>query len=116
MRTSSPYWKEALEIALDEAGLFGVIPPDKIEEIACALTFAAEMESEATGRLNIPNPLKAEIDNIKRRHSSELADAERREDSLKGSIGRRLNLDPSRIGVDQNGEITYTQGRTTIIG
>lgn len=112
----NPYWKEALECALDEAGQFGVIPSDKVDEIAASLTVAAEMESEATGRINIPNPLQSEIENIKRSHVRELADAERREDILKANIARRFNVDPRHIGISRSGDITYSNGRTTVIG
>lgn len=110
------YWKEALEYALDAAGAFGKLTDAEITETAKGLETSAEMEGEATGRINIPHPLNAEIANIKRSHAADVAVLERREDIFKGNIAKRLNVNPRHIGVDPNGDITYSNGRTTIIG
>lgn len=50
------YWKEALEVALDESGCFGALTDAQITDVAEQMKFAAEMESEATGSINIPDP------------------------------------------------------------
>jgi DnaJ-class molecular chaperone len=59
------YWKEALGEALSEAGCFAALTDQQITDVAEQMKFAAEMESEATGRINIPNPYERELKETK---------------------------------------------------
>ena len=52
------YWKEAVEIAVDELGID--LSDYTLSKLAGYMRDAAEMESEACGYQNIPNPLEKE--------------------------------------------------------
>ncbi len=62
------YWLEALESSLDEHCIGGafVLTKDQREAVAKDLEFAAQMESEAAGRINIPDPRLREIDTLEK--------------------------------------------------
>jgi len=58
------YWKICVEESLDEIGIKST--EDQREKLTVAMADAAEMESETTGRLCIPNPLERELADTKR--------------------------------------------------
>ena len=64
--TREEYDAECLGQALADAGFDGIIPQDKIAEIAAAFTAGLDMKSEAFGDLCIPNPQTEEIKNLKK--------------------------------------------------
>lgn len=65
------YWLEALSCALDEEGLFHVLNSEQLERVAEHLDRSADMKSEATGSLFIPNPLKRENEELTKKLETE---------------------------------------------
>jgi len=59
-REIDPYWQEAVECALEEAGVAAT--KEQVAVISQDIERAAGMESEAKGYHNIPNPLQSEVD------------------------------------------------------
>jgi len=53
------YWRISVEEALEDAGLEA--SDSQIKTIVDSMETASEMESEATGQLNIPNPIDKEL-------------------------------------------------------
>lgn len=68
---ASAYWKEAVACSLDEHGI--VATDEVIEKVARDMEMAREMQSEATGELNIPNPLITENKILEKRLHDEIA-------------------------------------------
>lgn len=91
------YWIEALECALDECGAWGVLNSEQMQQVARSLVMSAEMQGQAFGHECIPNPLQAEIDSLKKRHASELALSESREERFRGELARRIGVEPRRV-------------------
>lgn len=87
---SNNYWKEALDCALDEAGVFDKLNEEEKLKIAKDLQFAAEMESESCGYLNIPNPLNTEIDNLKKKMKDQEDKFQKREWIYQDSIAQKF--------------------------
>lgn len=67
----SDYWHEAVSCALDEMGRLKDFTADELKEFGEAMRRAAEMESESTGRIYIPNPLETENTELKRKLARE---------------------------------------------
>ena len=59
------YWREAVDVALDEVGAFSLLTTEQREDMAKCLLNSAEMERECSGEYNIPNPMRAEIKELK---------------------------------------------------
>lgn len=85
------YWLEALEYSLDENGAFNALTPEQREAIAKDLERAHEMHGEATGSINIPNPLSFDLKEKERQREREKAEAERRENIFKDAIAAQYN-------------------------
>lgn len=99
------YWKEALECALEE------IPNEFTDEqlivIAGALADSAEMEDQASGVTNIPNPLRAEIDDLKRKHEKELQESEDEVLAYRTSVAGRRGVSLTDVHVE-HGKVEVT--------
>lgn len=80
------YWKEALEIALDEVGAANVLTPEQIEQVAGSLEISADNQGMAFGHDAIPNPMKAEVAAAVRRIDTARKEADDRESALRSQI------------------------------
>jgi rRNA-processing protein FCF1 len=96
------YWTEVLGISLDENGV--ILTKEQRIAIAKDLMRAAEMESEASGALCIPNPLKAELDEVARNYKEDVRRAEEREAIFRRAYARVCGYDEKRIYLN-HGEI-----------
>lgn len=83
------YWKECLECALD-AHAPGILTPEQITAIAKEIEFGAQMESESSGRLCIPNPLESELKKAQARSEREKKESEQRLSLLEKSYSNRI--------------------------
>ena len=84
------YWKEALECALED--IPNELTDEQLTSIAGDLAIASEMEDQASGVTNIPNPLRAEIDNLKRKHEKELQESEAEILAYRTSVAERRGV------------------------
>lgn len=80
---TSQYWQVAVEEALSEIGADDLLTPEQVAQLARAMSDAAEMEREATGRHFISDPRNEEI-----RRLQEKLEATERESSLQESAFR----------------------------
>jgi len=97
----SDYWEESLKEIFSDHNL--KLTPEIISDII----MTAEMESEATGMVNIPNPMCSEVDRLKATiREMESAHNNQVSGILKGVASRR-NVSVSDVHVDGNGNITY---------
>lgn len=85
------YWLEALESSLDENGAYSLISEEQRIAIAKDMEMAHEMHGEATGSINIPNPLAFDLKEKERQRERENKEAQQREDILKKCIAARYN-------------------------
>ena len=56
---ASKYWQTCVEEAVSEIGI--VATSEQVAQLAEAMSHISEMESEATGRYFIPNPLETRL-------------------------------------------------------
>lgn len=80
----SDYWREAFSCAAEACGLS--VSVETVNNIGDALAMSAEMEAETTGRLCIPNPLRAELEASERRRAREVHELEREAEILRKFI------------------------------
>ena len=108
------YWEECLDIAADEIGL--VLSREHIKELAQAVATSHEnygmafYSPPASDRLNeIEREWKAKYERLQRYHDEFVRDA---------THAVRVALrQPSDVGISigKNGEVTRSDGRTTVI-
>ncbi len=102
------YWLSSLEAILDEHEI--VLDPTLVAAVADDLVMAAEMESEACGYTNIPNPQDAVIKNLKLAREQDQIQARAREDLLCKDIAQRITnrghgyCDPRNVTI-HNGQV-----------
>ena len=98
------YWKEAVEVALDEAGAFEALSPAQIDIVAKSIEGSADVKAEATGETCIPNPLKTELDAAEARHKREMDAATEQHDyavrMLRRAVARRAGCRAEDVVVD----------------
>jgi transposase len=97
------YWQEALDCALDESGASNALTPEQRKSVAEFLRTSAEMESECSGSLCIPNPMIAEMEAQKKRFEKELAEAERRDDIYRKNIAKRYGVGREQVHIESDG-------------
>lgn len=80
------YWKGAVDQAFCDAGIWDRTTEEQRSSVAANMERAAEMESEATGRIYIPNPLQSEVDARDRALKAANAEAERQVEAVQKEI------------------------------
>jgi hypothetical protein len=96
------YWLACLEEILGEHKV--ELDPAVVCAIADDLAGCAEMESEALGHTNIPNPLDARIRELEDDREREQKEAADREWLLRSNIARRVGVDPIDVAI-HNGRV-----------
>ena len=105
--TREEYQAECLSQSLEDAGCGGLIPSDKIAEIAESLYEGFDMQSEAFGDYNIPNPQVTEIKRLEILVKEKQEFNERLEDVWGNAYLRAKGLSPDSYYVSRRGgEIT----------
>lgn len=98
---SLDYWKACLS-ELDSTLGFS---DEQLTQLAKDCESIAEMQSEAEGRHLIPNPLRAEMNELRRKHEREMATAEKNFGVMRGTFARKLGCEPHLLEVDGNSVI-----------
>jgi hypothetical protein len=83
------YWKACLPEILIDHGLN--LPTETTDAIAQDITTCAELESEALGYTNIPNPLTTQIKQLQQQLKDAQAKAETREEAYRKDIAARIS-------------------------
>lgn len=96
--SASSYWRVSMEAILDEAGVS--VTPKQFADIVSGVEGAAEMESEATGHLCIPDPRETEIAALKRRITEEQARADQNREDFVTNVCTRWNVAPHQVMLD----------------
>ncbi len=91
------YWRESLVCALDEAGAFGVLTDAQIDIVSRSLMTSAENASTASGADCIPNPLHAEIDQLKRDHARLEKELREDKETARREIARVNNVRDDQV-------------------
>lgn len=95
------YWKESLQEVFDDHGI------RLTDEIANDIILIAEMESEATGSINIPNTLTSEVDGLKNTIRKLEACHDKQLCGIMKGVAERRNVDVSDVHIDSEGYVTY---------
>ncbi len=103
------YWKEALECSLHEAGASGVLSDDVVDLVAQGLVGSAENQSMAFGHDCAPNPVNAEIANLKRLREADQKEHEARIAAHRKTLANFARCDVSRV-VEVNGGVYVERG------
>lgn len=101
--TREEYQAECLSQSLEDAGCDGLIPSDKIAEIAESLYEGFDMQSEAFGDCNIPNPQVTEIKRLESVIKKERESYDRVEMLWHESYLRGMGFDPDLYTCRRNG-------------
>lgn len=80
------YWLEALQSSLDEHGVIHDLTKEQLAAVAKDMDFAHQMHGEATGLINIPNPLRLENEKLSKELKREREKVFCRECGGRGSI------------------------------
>lgn len=98
------YWIEAVESALEDVNKLDMFSNDDIKSLAETLQGSSEQESMAFGTEHIPNPLEAEIRNIKSKHKKEIKQYEKRELVYRQNVADRHGprVGPNQVYIDGN--------------
>lgn len=102
------YWIEAVESALEDVNKLNMFSNDEIKSLAETLQGSSEQESMAFGTEHIPNPLEAEIRNIKSKHKKEIEQYENREFIFRKNVSDRHGpyVDPGDVYINGN-DVVY---------
>ncbi len=102
------YWIWAVEGGLEDCGADGKLTAEEVKSVAEAIMGARENESLATGTECIQNPLRTEIEELKRQREKDRDEADRREGIYQKSIANRyggsdsviVRIDGGRVEVE----------------
>jgi hypothetical protein len=99
------YWRVSLEEILGEHEI--ELPLDTIVAIAKDLVCVAEMESEALGYTNIPNPLQEKIKKLQLARECDIKKFQKIEDIYRKDIAQRIGpkIQLHQVGLTQDGEV-----------
>ena len=98
------YWNECISEAMDESGI--VATEAQIKTVADIVSGAHQEYGMAFGHDAIPNPMIAEIEQIKARCYKELAAAEYRENCYRDSVAERRGVSRRDVYLE-NGAVRY---------
>ncbi len=106
--TSKNYLEISLEGALDEVGI--ELTKEQFKALLDSLHAAQEMEGEATGAYNIPNPLATELAALKEKHKREMEAAERNARAVEALALAARGLRPESAFVEvRNGRAQFQE-------
>ncbi len=94
------YWIEALDYALDNAGVFDVVDKTQRERIAKSLITSAENVSMAMGYDAIPSAktyYEEDVSNMKRNYERQIKDLEESNNAFRKNIGQRCGVESHRV-------------------
>ena len=89
MNSRLNYWKTCLPEILAEHDLN--LTTETIDALATDIAQCAELESEALGYTNIPNPLATQVKQLQQQLKDTQAQAEHREETYRKDIAARIS-------------------------
>ena len=105
------YWIEALDYALDDAGVFDVVDKTQRERIAKSLITSAENVSMAMGYDAIPSRktyYEEDVAGMKREFARQIKDLEAANNAFRKNIGERCGVESHRV-VAQDGYVEISR-------
>lgn len=98
------YWIESVACSLEEQGVS--LPQETIKAIAKDMINSAECEGMAFGHDAIPDPLNAEIEQLKKGYESRIKELEARDLVFRESVAVRRGVKVENVYI-QNGSVMY---------
>jgi len=99
------YWKECIEEAFCETGITAT--EDQIKTVIEWVEGAHDNYGMATGEDCIPNPMEAEINELKRKLVKQDGEHERIINGITKGVAHRRNVSVTDVSIDNNGLVTY---------
>lgn len=101
------YWREALDVALEDEGFLDAIPDEAKANIAGSLRVSAEQESMAGGHGSAPNPLQAKVDELRKELDSERQRSGQWQDAFRKNVSKRRNVPENAVEIKADGSAVY---------
>lgn len=101
----SDYWKECIEESFEDAGISAT--KEQIDIIVNWAESAHENYGMAHGHEYIPNPMAAEVENIKRDMANLQRNHQIQLDGVRNGVANRRNVDITDVNIDDRGNVTY---------
>ena len=109
---SNKYWEHTLDELLGNFQEYVNMRSEDRASLAKDFAYSAEMEREANGSCNIPNPLEAEIKRVEDKHKKEIDELEFRERALRKYIIAPYNGNAVvRVSTDFGGSVSLERSR-----
>ncbi len=99
------YWKECIEEAFSENEIKAT--DEQIKSVIEWVEGAHENIGMATGSDFIPNPMNAEVDELKAKIKSLESAHEKQINGVLRGVAHRRNVSISDVNIDINGHVTY---------
>jgi hypothetical protein len=99
------YWEDCITEAMEDAGITAT--KEQIDTVICWVEGAHENYGMATGEEHIPNPLLAEIKDLKEGHAKEVSDFEAAEYNYRKSVATRRGVPVSSVYMDRDGSVMF---------
>jgi hypothetical protein len=106
------YWIEALQISLEESGVFGILSDEVLRNVAKDMIHASEMQSQAFGWDQIPSPAKAEKSETEKRLENRIKELENEILCYRKSVAQRRGVPLEDVYLDYGGDVIYGKALT----
>jgi hypothetical protein len=105
MEDKMDYWEECIAEALEAEGVSAT--PEQIRNIAGWVEGAHENYGMAYGHDCIPNPLSADVSELKRQLAKIEDTHERQLHGIKAGVAQRRGVDITDVTIEDDGHVTY---------
>jgi hypothetical protein len=99
------YWSDCIEEAFCDAEITAT--KEQIATVVSWVDGAHENYGMASGSENIPNPMNAEVDELKRKIESLKSAHERQLNGVAKGVSQRRNVSANDVCIDEDGLVTY---------
>jgi len=103
MNMSTKYWEASITELLEE---YNIDLGEKMDDFISDVQNIAEMESEACGYINIPNPKNAELEDAKRQIKNLEAQVEKEREDFRKNVALRRHCSPEDVTLEGGGHAT----------
>lgn len=97
------YWVESLEAIFESHGV--IVDRDKLTDIADDVALSAELRSESTGEIYIPNPLESDVNQLKHNIKELKQNFEERDRQFHSNVARRHNCSIHDVYINSQGDV-----------
>jgi len=98
-------WKDLIAEAFEDQGI--IATKEQIQGVADWVDGTHENWSTYSGSEHIPNPLSAEIDNLKKEISRLRDERDKANEDFRKNVAMRRNVNPCDVTLEGNGHATY---------